>query len=50
MPATYVYLDHNASSPLRPAAFDAMVEKQLDYVREWGGKLVVAIPRLEVLE
>ena len=26
MPATYVYLDHNASSPLRPAAFDAMVE------------------------
>ena len=26
------------------------VAAQLDYVREWGGKLVVAIPRLEVLE
>src|SRR5688572_24873788 len=25
MPA-FAYLDHNASSPLRPAAFDAMVE------------------------
>src|SRR6185436_18006932 len=26
MSAAYAYLDHNASSPLRPAAFDAMVE------------------------
>ena len=26
MPAASVYLDHNATSPLRPAAFDAMVE------------------------
>ena len=26
------------------------VAAQLDYVREWGGKLVVAIPQLEVLE
>ena len=26
MPAAYTYLDHNASSPLRPAALDAMVE------------------------
>ncbi|WP_374608169.1 methyltransferase domain-containing protein, partial [Diaphorobacter nitroreducens] len=26
------------------------VAGQLDYVREWGGKLVVAIPQLEVLE
>lgn len=26
MPAAYTYLDHNATSPLRPAAFDAMVE------------------------
>jgi cysteine desulfurase len=25
MPAAYTYLDHNATSPLRPAAFDAMV-------------------------
>ncbi len=25
MPA-FAYLDHNATSPLRPAAFDAMVE------------------------
>ena len=26
MPAASVYLDHNATSPLRPEAFDAMVE------------------------
>jgi selenocysteine lyase/cysteine desulfurase len=26
MSAAYAYLDHNATSPLRPAAFDAMVE------------------------
>jgi cysteine desulfurase len=26
MPAAYTYLDHNATSPMRPAAFDAMVE------------------------
>ena len=26
MPAASAYLDHNATSPLRPAAFDAMVE------------------------
>ena len=26
------------------------VAGQLGYVREWGGKLVVAIPQLEVLE
>lgn len=26
MPAAYTYLDHNATSPLRPAAFEAMVE------------------------
>ena len=26
MPAAFVYLDHNATSPLRPEAFDAMVE------------------------
>jgi SAM-dependent methyltransferase len=25
------------------------IERQLHYVREWGGKLVVAVPRLEVL-
>ncbi|MDP2333470.1 MAG: cysteine desulfurase family protein [Reyranella sp.] len=26
MPAAHTYLDHNATSPIRPAAFDAMVE------------------------
>ena len=26
MPAASAYLDHNATSPLRPEAFDAMVE------------------------
>ena len=26
MPAAYTYLDHNATSPIRPAVFDAMVE------------------------
>src|SRR6516225_5942670 len=26
MPAASVYLDHNATSPLRPVAFDAIVE------------------------
>ena len=26
MAAAYTYLDHNATSPLRPVAFDAMVE------------------------
>jgi len=30
MPATVAYLDHNATSPLRPAAFDAMVEALKD--------------------
>lgn len=26
MPAAFVYLDHNATSPLRPEAFDAMID------------------------
>jgi hypothetical protein len=35
---------------LLPWNLKAEIMGQLSYVREWGGKFVVAVPKLEILD